>query len=162
MFVLRNEVLEVHVSSLGAIIQALWVTTKDGRQVDVALGHTDMSEYLVCSPFRGQHTSVLLHLRHELPIVLVPITDNQPREEFQCHQNVCLQMLVAVQLLDQSCTYMPTQRPCLRTCEDDDHRTPCNFTMREGSSLQDLKIFFVYGLLFESQGRAQCGFLHAD
>ena len=46
-FVLKNNGVEVHVSSLGAIIHKLFVTDARGNAVDVALGHKTLTEYTV-------------------------------------------------------------------------------------------------------------------
>jgi len=46
-FVLKNNVLEVHISAPGGIIQRLLVGDKDGIVDDIVLGHDKLSDYLV-------------------------------------------------------------------------------------------------------------------
>jgi len=46
-FVLKNDVVEVHISSLGGIIQRLFVADKHGQKDDIVLGHDKLSDYLV-------------------------------------------------------------------------------------------------------------------
>jgi hypothetical protein len=46
-FVLKNDTVEVHISSLGGIIQRLFVAGKHGQKDDIVLGHDKLSDYLV-------------------------------------------------------------------------------------------------------------------
>ena len=46
-FVLKSNLVEVHISALGGIIQRLLVADKNGAVDDIVLGHDKLSDYLV-------------------------------------------------------------------------------------------------------------------
>jgi aldose 1-epimerase len=52
-FVLKNNVLEVHISAPGGIIQRLLVGDKDGIVDDIVLGHDKLSDYLKFNQYFG-------------------------------------------------------------------------------------------------------------